>query len=106
MQSLRQFVTYDTSSSVILGWSWADKLLLATVEFQDGLDIICTPGPGDVRRFSISLPEPEQETFASRSLGRAANRQRYSARADTVSNKFKTVRGRWIVLLHTTFFAF
>ncbi|XP_025405104.1 uncharacterized protein LOC112679494 [Sipha flava] len=75
------------------GWSWADKLLLAVVEFQDGVDIICTPGPGTVHRFTISLPEPEQETFASRSLGRAANRQRCSARADTVSNKFKTVRG-------------
>ncbi|XP_060862312.1 uncharacterized protein LOC132939253 isoform X1 [Metopolophium dirhodum] len=76
------------------GWSWADKLLLAAVEFQDGVDIVCTPGPGDVQRFSISLSEPEQETFASRSLGRAAERQqRYSARADTVSNKFKTVRG-------------
>ncbi|XP_026811347.1 uncharacterized protein LOC113552700 [Rhopalosiphum maidis] len=75
------------------GWSWADKLLLAAVEFRDGVDIICTPSPGDVQRFSISLSEPEQETFASRSLGRAADRQRYSARADTVSNKFKTVRG-------------
>ncbi|XP_050053254.1 uncharacterized protein LOC114126372 isoform X1 [Aphis gossypii] len=75
------------------GWSWADKLLLAAVEFQDGVNIVCTPSPGDVQRFSISLSEPEQEIFASRSLGRAADRQRYSARADTVSNKFKTVRG-------------
>jgi len=83
------------------GWSWADKLLLSAVEFQDGVDIVCTPGPGDVQRFSISLSESEQETFTSCSLGRAADRQRYSARADTVSNKFKTVRGRWI-----TFFTF
>ncbi|XP_050432167.1 uncharacterized protein LOC126840459 isoform X2 [Adelges cooleyi] len=74
------------------GWSWADKLLLAVMEFQDDVDIICAPERGNVKRFSISLPEPEQETFASRSLGRAADRH-YSARADTVSNKFKTVRG-------------
>lgn len=86
---------------LISGWSWADKLLLAIVEFQDSVDIICTPGPGDVRRFSISLPKPEQETFASRSLGRTADKQHYSTRADTVSNKFKTVRGR-----RTTFLAF
>lgn len=87
---------------LIPGWTWADKLLLTSIEFQDGVDIICTPGPGDVYRFSISLPEPERETFASRSLGRAADKKRYSVRADTVSNKFKTVRGRTI--LFYTFF--
>lgn len=82
------------------GWTWAEKLLLTVVEFHECVDIICTPRLGDVRRFSISLPKPEPETFGSRSLGRATDRKRYSIRADTVSNKFKTVRGNLIVILH------
>lgn len=84
-----------TSFTAFAGWTWADRMLTAAVEFQDGVDVVCTPGPGNVRRFTVSAPKPEQETFGSRSLGRVTANRRHnvSSRTDTVSNKFKTVRG-------------
>ncbi|XP_050538114.1 uncharacterized protein LOC126903728 isoform X2 [Daktulosphaira vitifoliae] len=74
------------------GWSWADNLLQVLMEFQDGVEIICIPESNNVQRFSISLPKIEKENFASRSLGRMTDKN-YFTRADTVSSKFKTVRG-------------
>lgn len=82
------------SRPTVSGWSWADEMLQAATAFQGGVELVCTPGPGEVRRFGLSLPPgTERPAFASRSLGRAADGRRRSGRADTVSSKFKTVRG-------------